>query len=69
MDIMMKTKDLTKLFHQPKVLRNMLSFRAIRIAISLCRMAPFSLKYRNMAPNRVYIIEKYDACVGVLSNC
>ena len=32
-------------------------------------LAPFSLKYRDMAPVRVRIIEKYDACVGVLSSC
>ena len=31
--------------------------------------APFSLKYRNRAPRRVHIIEKYDACVGVISDC
>ena len=32
-------------------------------------MASFFLKYLDMMPVRVHIIENYDACVGVLSNC
>ena len=32
-------------------------------------LASFSLIYPNRAPVRVHIIEKYDAFVGVLSNC
>jgi len=32
-------------------------------------MAPFSPNYRIMTPRRVHIIENYDACEGVLSNC
>jgi hypothetical protein len=37
--------------------------------IDLLYLAPFSLKYSDMAPDREHIIEKYDAYVGILLNC
>ena len=65
---MMKSKDLTHLIHQASGFWNIFPYRITHIIISLY-MAPFSLKYLDMAPVRVHIIEKYDAWVGALSNC
>ncbi len=54
--------------HKLKGARNIFPFRFIRIITSLY-MASFALIFPNKTPDRVHIIDNYDACVGVLSNC
>ena len=66
--IMMKSKNLTRLIHQTSGFWNISPYRITHIIIYLYK-APFSLKYLDMAPVRVHIIEKYDAWVDALSNC
>lgn len=64
----MKAKELTDLIHQTNGLWNSFPCRFLLLTFPFV-MAPFSLNYRNRAPGRVRIIESYDACVGVISNC